>query len=160
MLGWRADDDVSYPSVTLLAVASGVVVGAIVLRYLSIMNNAVFLCVALVGVILALIARSRFRWEQKVLRYCQDEVVSVDPPRLALLVNREPEWEIDLRIVKAIREQERPFDALPNASGKHLVFQLTNGVEVGLLIEAPIVGRHPGYGTLRRILSESGIQLA
>ena len=133
---------------------------AVVGRFAGFINNTILLALLVSGVLAGMLARSRFRWERTVVRYCQEESVAINPPTLALLVGREKEWEIDLRVVKSIREQERVFDALPNARGKHLVFQLTNGVEVALLIEAPVIGLHPGYTALRKSLSEFGITLA
>ncbi len=133
---------------------------AIVARFVGLIDNIVLLVVLSAGVLAGMIARSRFGWERTIVRYCQEESVAIDPPNLALLVGRDKEWEIDLRVVKSIREQERVFDALPNARGRHLVFQLTNGVEVALLIEAPVIGLHPGYTALRKSLAEFGISLA
>ena len=160
ILGWHDDADVHYPSLLIVAAGAFVVLIAIFLRVFGVIGGMGLMVLLTAGLIVAVLGRSRFHWERKVILYCQEESVVFDPPRLALVVTREKEWEIDLRVVNAIREQIRTFDALPNAKGRHLVFELTNGVEVALLIEAPIIGMHPGYSMLRRSLAELGLKLA
>jgi len=160
VLGWHDDSEVHYPSLWIILGGAAIVLLGIGLRVAGVIHGLLFIILFALGVVVAIVGRARFHWERRVIKYCQDENVVFEPPRLSLGVTREKEWEIDLRVVKAIREQIRTFDALPNAKGRHLVFELTNGVEVALLIEAPVIGRHPGYAMLRRSLSELGLKLA